>query len=254
MKTAIVIPARYASSRLPEKPLADIGGQSMIMRVYGQASKVPGIDTVVVATDHPLIADHVTAQGGRAIMTSESHVSGTDRIAEVARNLDVELLINVQGDEPFIQPGQISELAEAMWSDESVCIASQCRQITNPDLLFDYNVVKVVRRMDQKALYFSRQAIPAVRDAPYRKWMDHATYFQHIGIYGYRKDILISLTQLPPSALEKTESLEQLRWLENGYDIVCFETQYNSFGVDTPEDLAKARLLALQKAAVESQG
>jgi CMP-2-keto-3-deoxyoctulosonic acid synthetase len=120
--------------------------------------------------------------------------------------------------------------------------------------VFDYNVVKVVRQMDQKALYFSRQAIPAVRDAPYRKWMDHATYFQHIGIYGYRKDILISLTQLPPSALEKTESLEQLRWLENGYDIVCFETQYNSFGVDTPEDLAKARLLALQKAAVESQG
>lgn len=254
MKNAILIPARMSSSRLPEKPLADIRGKSMIMRVFEQAAKVPGVDLVLVATDHEAIAEHVHKHGGKAILTSPDHTSGTDRIAEVVGRLDCDLVINVQGDEPFIEPQQIRDLVTAMESDPDIHIATQRRKIAMAEQLFDYNIVKVVCSSGNEALYFSRQAIPACRDHGYDQWMSQADYFRHIGIYGYRRETLLALTQLPPSSLERAESLEQLRWLENGFRIFCFETGYSSLGVDTPEDLEEARRIALEKATVKPKG
>lgn len=240
MKTTILIPARLASTRLPEKALADIFGKSLIMHVYSQAKKVKLAHEVYVATDHHKIFDHVVAAGGKAIMTSPHHISGTDRIAEVAAGLDSDLIINVQGDEPIIHPAQIEQLISWM-VEQRHNIATQCQVITDDALLFDYNVVKVVKNTQHKALYFSRQAIPAVREYGYDQWMKKATYYRHIGLYGYQRQTLLSLTKLPESPLEKAENLEQLRWLDHGFEVFCQETDYTSIGVDTEEDLEKVR-------------
>ena len=240
MKTSIIIPSRMASSRLPEKPLADIFGKSLVMRVYGQAVKVPSADEVIVATDHKVIFDHVIAHGGKAVMTSPDHQSGTDRVAEVTRSLNSDIIINLQGDEPLIHPGQIEDLIHLM-KEENVQIGTQCQRLTDPDLLFDYNVVKVVRDDNDKALYFSRQAIPAIRDAGYGQWISLTPYYRHIGLYGFKKDILHRITALPSSTYEKVESLEQLRWLQHGFTVYCKVTDYASVGVDTPEDLERVR-------------
>ena len=253
MKNAIIIPARMSSSRLPEKPLADIRGKSMIMRVFEQASNVSGVDLVLVATDHEMIAEHVHTHGGKAILTSPDHTSGTDRIAEVANQLDCDLVVNVQGDEPFIEPQQIRDLFMAMEAHSDIMIATQRRKITAAEQLFDYNTVKVVCNCRDEALYFSRQAIPASRDFGFDQWLIHADYFRHIGIYGYRRETLLELTRLSPSTLEQAESLEQLRWLENGYKVYCFETAFDSLGVDTVEDLEHARRIALEKATVKAK-
>lgn len=240
LKTTIIIPARLASTRLPEKPLADIFGKSLIMHVYQQASKVAGVSDVIVATDHEKIYNHVKDAGGHVQMTANSHISGTDRIAEVAKTLDSDIIINLQGDEPLIHPGQIEDLISLMLRPE-VHIGTQCSAITHEDLLFDYNIVKVVRDYQDKALYFSRQAIPAVRDAGYDNWMSETAYFRHIGMYGFKRETLLQLTTLTPTSYEKAESLEQLRWLQHGYQIHCAETHYTSIGVDTAEDLEKVR-------------
>jgi len=239
---AIVIPARMASTRLPKKPLQDILGTSLVMRVFHRAQQVEGVKHVVVATDHPEIYSHVIHHGGHAVMTSDSHLSGTDRVAEAASQLDAEIIINVQGDEPLIQPGQIEQLVKLMQKSD-VMIGTQCQSLLDEDALFDYNVVKVVRDSNDKALYFSRQAIPAFRDKPYHAWMQHATYFRHVGMYGFKKSILEAITSLAPSELERVESLEQLRWLENGFSIHCAETEFTSVGVDTAEDLEKVKQL-----------
>lgn len=246
MKISIIIPARMSSSRLPEKPLADILGQSLIMRVYRQALISKLAHETIIATDHPLIFDHVTQHGGRVMLTSKDHLSGTDRIAEVAARLDTDIIINLQGDEPLINPEQIDELIQAMISREIV-IGTQCVRIKNHTELFDYSVVKIVRDYCDKVLFFSRQAIPACRDLPYRNWFEKATYFKHVGIYGFRKDILLKITKLPQSEYEKSESLEQLRWMQNGFPIYGFETEYNSVGVDTAEDLEKVREIVLRE-------
>jgi 3-deoxy-manno-octulosonate cytidylyltransferase (CMP-KDO synthetase) len=238
MFTTIIIPARMASTRLPHKPLVEILGKSLIMRVYEQASKSTLAQDVIVATDHASIFDHVMSNGGKCVMTSSSHVSGTDRIAEVAKDIKTDIVINVQGDEPLIDPKQIDDLI-VKFQNSDVSIATHCRRILDFDNVFDFNVVKVVRDMNDRALYFSRQAIPAHRDIKYSEWPLHMNYYQHVGIYGFRKETLMDLALLPMTSLEKAESLEQLRWMQQGYNIHCYETIYDSIGVDTQDDIAK---------------
>lgn len=239
MKTSIIIPSRLASTRLPEKPLAEILGKSLIMRVYDQATKVKNAD-VIVATDHESIANHILKNGGKVVLTSMNHPSGTDRVAEVAAQTDSDIIINLQGDEPLIDPRQIDELIELM-SRPEVLIGTQCKLIEDGDILFDYNVVKVVRDYHDRALFFSRQALPAYRDLPYQKWMEHMAFYRHIGMYGFKRDTLLQLSSLPQTSYEKAESLEQLRWMQHGFPIHCVETTHQSIGVDTPEDLEKVR-------------
>lgn len=240
MKIAGLIPARYASTRFPAKPLADIGGKSMIQRVYEQAKKSPFLQQVVVATDNVEIYDHVKKFGGEVCMTSESHVSGTDRCYEALTLLHekYDYAINIQGDEPFIQPGQIDLLARML--DGFTEIATLVKSISSPEQLFNSNVVKAVFNRKNEALYFSRATIPHLRNIPPEEWLTKQRFFKHIGMYAYRSDILKQLTRLPVSSLEKAEALEQLRWLENGFRISVAETEFETLGIDTPDDLTKA--------------
>jgi len=236
-----IIPARYASTRFPGKPLALIQGKPMIQRVYEQASKV--LDRVYVATDDERIFKAVKEFGGRVIMTSTSHSSGTDRCAEAIGRVEQELeeqfdvVLNIQGDEPFIEPRQISLLMECFEQPETQ-IATLVKIAALPDEVFNPNRPKVVLGSNQQALYFSRSPVPYVRGAEKENWLQSATYYLHIGLYAFRKEVLLEITRLPQSALEKAESLEQLRWLENGFHIAVRTTAYDSFGIDTPEDLA----------------
>ncbi len=246
MKTSIIIPARLASTRLPEKALADIFGKSLVMSVYHQAKKSVLASEVFIATDHEKIYNHVVSEGGKAIMTSTKHQSGTDRIAEVASHFDSDIIINLQGDEPLINPGQIDDLIKNMLHPE-VLIGTQCQKILDIDMLFDYNVVKVVRDLRQRALYFSRQAIPAIREAGYKNWLGLTDYYRHIGMYGFKRNVLLDITKLPVTTYEMAESLEQLRWLQHGYTVHCFETTYTSVGVDTAEDLEKVKELLFRE-------
>jgi 3-deoxy-manno-octulosonate cytidylyltransferase (CMP-KDO synthetase) len=235
-----IIPARYASSRFPGKPLADIGGKSMIQRVYEQVSKSKSLDTIVVATDDERIAAHVETFGGRAIMTGDHHPSGTDRCFDALQQLGsgYRYVINIQGDEPFIDPAQIDELA-AVLADGTTEIATQMIPVASHEELFDRGEVKIVLNSNQEALYFSRMVIPYIKGINEKEWHLHHPYFRHVGMYAYRADILEKLTALSVSSLEKAESLEQLRWLENGYKIKCVPTTYDSHCVDSPEDIEK---------------
>jgi 3-deoxy-manno-octulosonate cytidylyltransferase (CMP-KDO synthetase) len=235
-----IIPARYASTRFPGKPLADINGKSMVQRVYEQAGKASRLTGVVVATDNLLIYDHVKAFGGDVVMTSENHASGTDRCYE-ALTLQKEkfnYVINIQGDEPFIEPEQIDLLAGALSGDTE--IATLAKRTTDAESIFNPNVVKVVFSKEGRALYFSRSPIPHQRNKPEADWPAHGIFYKHIGMYAYRSDILERITQLPVSSLEAAESLEQLRWLESGYSITVLETSHESLGIDVPEDIKKA--------------
>lgn len=238
MTAAIIIPARMASTRLPRKPLADILGKSMIERVYKRCKAAKYADEVIIATDHDEILLHAQRFGARAVMTSPLHTSGTDRIGEAALMTDADIIVNVQGDEPLIDPGQIDELIEKFENPE-VNIATQKIKMGAEDPLFDYNVVKVVTDLQHRALYFSRQAIPAFRDLPFREWASQTDYYRHVGIYAFRSPTLQALVKLSPTGLERAESLEQLRWLAHGYTIHCFETAFQSQSVDTAEDLEK---------------
>ncbi|QOI97506.1 MAG: 3-deoxy-manno-octulosonate cytidylyltransferase [Flammeovirgaceae bacterium] len=235
-----IIPARYASSRFPGKPLADIGGKSMIQRVYEQAAKAAHINQVVVATDNLLIYDHVKAFGGAVVMTNEKHASGTDRCYEALTRQPkkFDYVINVQGDEPFIQPEQINLLARAL--DGKTEIATLAKRITDSEPVFNPNIIKVVFSKEGNALYFSRSPIPHVRNRPEVEWPASGNFFKHIGLYAYRSDVLEKITRLPVSALETAEALEQLRWLENGYSVKVIETQMETMGIDVPEDVEKA--------------
>ena len=245
MKTSIIIPSRWASVRLPEKALVDIMGKSLIQRVYEQASLSKLADEIIVATDHKKIYHHVRSFGGKVFLTSQSHISGTDRIGEVAKNLDSDIIINVQGDEPLINPNQIDDLIRMIQKPE-IQIATQMQRLNDPEELFNYNIVKVITALDNQVLYFSRQTIPGQRDLPYRHWLENCHYYKHAGIYAFKKEILLELIALKPSALEKAESLEQLRWLENGYKIYSYETPHLSYSVDTPEDVEKINSLLLR--------
>jgi 3-deoxy-manno-octulosonate cytidylyltransferase (CMP-KDO synthetase) len=233
----IVIPARYASTRFPGKPLAMIGDKTMIQRVYEQAQSSTLADQVVVATDDTRIYDHVVAFGGKVVITADHHLSGTDRCAEVASLFPAaEWVVNVQGDEPFIQPEQIDLLFRTLTASKSG-IATLAKKITREQQLFDANCVKVVCSQQGEALYFSRHPIPFVRGLEQAEWLTKSLHYKHIGLYGFRKEILLELAALPPALLELAESLEQLRWLDHGYRIAVGITELETVGIDTPEDL-----------------
>lgn len=259
MKFIGIIPARYASTRFPGKPLADLGGKPMIQRVYEQAKQV--LDTVIVATDDQRIYDCVQSFGGKVVMTSPDHTCGTDRVYEAYQIYTSELLksselqtpsdtvvINIQGDEPFIQPDQIQALMDCFPTE----IATLVHPFTEKDTWSDLanpNYVKVAIAREQtdnnlttmgRALYFSRSVIPYLRGIEQEEWLKQGQHFRHIGMYAYRADILQKITQIPPAPLEKVESLEQLRWLENGLTIRVALTHHASIGIDTPEDLQHA--------------
>lgn len=233
-----IIPARYASTRFPGKPLVDIQGKSMIRRVYEQAEKCAFLSDVIVATDDTRIQQAVRAFGGKVCLTSPAHPSGTDRCAEVVEilNLDCDAVINIQGDEPFIDPEQIGLVCRC-FDDERTELATLIKKISSTEILFNPNSPKVIIDHDQFAIYFSRHPLPYVRGAEEKDWISRHTFYQHIGIYGYRKDVLKKITQLQPSSLEKAESLEQLRWLEHGYKVKTALTAFETLAVDTPDDL-----------------
>ncbi|MBC6989610.1 3-deoxy-manno-octulosonate cytidylyltransferase [Hymenobacter sp. BT491] len=236
-----IIPARYASTRLPGKPLTDLGGKSMIQRVVEQAQK-SALSRVVVATDDERILEHVLAFGGEALLTSPDHPSGTDRVYDAYRQLatPADCLVNIQGDEPFIHPEQINSLLQ-LFSDEPLTqIATLVKPVVDEEELFSPHLPKVVLDAQRNALYFSRHPLPYQRQHPAEHWLEHHRYLRHIGLYAYRPDVLAEITQLPPSSLELAESLEQLRWLENGYRILTAETNLATIGIDTPEDVARA--------------
>lgn len=234
-----IIPARYASTRFPGKPLAMIRGKSMLQRVYEQASKSRLLNEIIVATDDLRIAEHAKSFGATTIITRTEHPSGTDRCYEayVSNNKKFEYVINIQGDEPFLDPEQIDSLARACALDTE--IATQMIKCRSHDVLFDRGEVKIVLSKNQEALYFSRNVIPFIKGYDERDWHNCFDYYRHVGMYAYRSDVLEKITQLEPSTLEKAESLEQLRWIENGYKIKCIETTYDSHCVDTPEDIEK---------------
>lgn len=242
MKCLVIIPARYASTRFPAKPLALLGGKPIIEHVYGQVSKA--VSDVVVATDDERIMAAVEAFGGRAVMTSTEHQSGTDRCYEALQRVggDYDVVINVQGDEPFIQPEQIEALI-ACFEDAATDIATMVKPFTVADgieALENPNSPKVVVSRDMKALYFSRSVIPYMRGVEREEWLAKHTYYKHIGIYAFRAKTLAEVTALPQSSLELSEKLEQLRWLENGYVIGVATTERETIGIDTPEDLSRA--------------
>lgn len=232
-----IIPARYASTRFPAKALVDIGGKSMIQRVYEQSSKATHLSQIIVATDDERILNHVHQFGGKAVMTSENHQSGTDRCFEALQKTEgnYDYVINIQGDEPFISPEPINSLAKVL--DGTIELATLVKVIDSQDLLCNVNVPKAVLNKRQEVLYFSRQTIPYLRGVEPENWLDSHTFYKHIGIYAYRVDVLEAITKLEVSSLEKAESLEQLRWLENGYSIKAVVTADDSHGVDTPDDL-----------------
>jgi len=240
MKIIGIIPARYASTRFPAKPLVDIAGKSMIERVYLQAKKSKTLTDVVVATDDERIFLHVKSFGGKVVMTSEMHQSGTDRCFEAVNTFcpDADLVINIQGDEPFIQPEQIDLVASCFRSADTQ-IATLVKIIKTEEELFNVNIPKVALNGQKEAMLFSRQTIPAIRGKEQQEWLKNFTFYKHIGIYAYRTSILNEITRLKPSSLELAESLEQLRWLENGYKIKVELTDFESVAVDTPEDLKK---------------
>jgi 3-deoxy-manno-octulosonate cytidylyltransferase (CMP-KDO synthetase) len=234
-----LIPARYASSRLPGKPLVEIAGKPMIQHVYERVSRATRVDRVVVATDDERIREAVAGFGGDVVMTSTDHISGTDRIAAAARTLPpARIIINIQGDEPLIDPAVIDTLAEALESTDCEC-ATPIGRITSGRDLFDTNVVKVVVRRDYTPLYFSRSPIPCYRDLQPEEWVTAHPYYRHIGIYAYRPDALEKFVAASPAALEVCEQLEQLRMLDLGMGFFCVETDYTGHAVDTPEDVMK---------------
>lgn len=241
MKTIIgIIPARFASTRFPGKPLADIAGKTMIERVYTQASRSQLLSEVIVATDDISIRDEVKRFGGRVCLTSPAHPSGTDRCAEVLQSMKIkcDAVINIQGDEPFIDPRQIDLLCSC-FEDQRTDLATLIKEISSADVLFNPSSPKVIIDKERFAIYFSRHPIPYLRGVDQAEWAINHLFYQHIGVYGYRPGVLTEITALPPSSLEKAESLEQLRWIEHGYKIKTAVTPYETIAIDTPEDLRR---------------
>jgi 3-deoxy-manno-octulosonate cytidylyltransferase (CMP-KDO synthetase) len=238
MRSIGIIPARYASTRFPAKPLVEINGKSMIQRVYEQAKKSTALDHVVVATDDQRIFDAVVDFGGEVVMTSENHQSGTDRCLEAALQMEVEfdVVVNIQGDEPFISPSQI-DLILSCFTQENTEIATLVKLIEDANTLWDPNKPKVVLDDDDFAILFSRQCIPYLRGVEKENWNEVFNFYKHIGMYAYRIEILKEICNLKPSRLEKAENLEQLRWIESGYRIKTAITEEEAFSIDTPDDL-----------------
>ena len=242
MKVLAIIPARYASTRFPAKPLALLGGKPIVQRVYEQVTKV--VERAVVATDDKRIYDAVAAFGGEVVMTSTEHRSGTDRCAEAYRKLgyEADIVINVQGDEPFVATEQIKALIDC-FDDKTIDIATLVKPFSaenSIEALENPNSPKVLLNAKSEAIYFSRSVVPYLRDVERCEWLKHHTFYKHIGIYAFRAKTLGEVTALAQTALEKAESLEQLRWLENGYKIGVGITDIETIGIDTPEDLERA--------------
>lgn len=237
MKVLCVIPARYASTRLPGKPLADIDGKPMICRVYERASEARLPYAVLVATDNAAVLEAVERSGGKAVLTAKEHATGTDRLAEVARKYaEADVIVNVQGDEPLIDPAVIDRLAAAFEADAQLQMATLKTRMTDEAEMRNPNNVKVATDKGGRALYFSRSLLPYPRNAG-------GAVYKHIGVYAYRRDFLLRYAAMEPTPLEQAESLEQLRALENGYEIKVLETDAEFVGVDTPEDLAKVNAI-----------
>lgn len=246
MKFIAIIPARYASTRFPGKPLAILGGKTVIQRVYEQATSVLG--EAYVATDDERIMKAVETFGGKAVMTRSDHKSGTDRIEEATEKLgtDADVIINIQGDEPFIHASQIKTLM-GLFDEPSTQIGTLGKRFDSMDAVANPNSPKIVCDLCGFALYFSRSIIPFVRGKEQDTWLEHYPYLKHLGIYAYRREVLRQITSLPSSPLEVSESLEQLRWLENGYRIRVGLTDVETVGIDTPEDLQRAEYFLQQK-------
>ena len=243
-----IIPARYASSRFPGKPLIDILGKSMIQRVYEQAKKSIHLKEVVVATDDERIYKLVESFGGKVVYTKAEHPSGTDRCFEAMQQMkgNFDYVINIQGDEPFIDPTQIDLLCNVC--DGNTELATLMIPVDSHEVLFDIGEVKITLNSNFEALYFSRMVIPFVKGKPESEWHKHYPYYRHVGMYAYRKNVLEEVTKLLPSSLELVESLEQLRWLENGFKVKCVVTTFDSHCIDTPEDIEKViRLMKIEK-------
>lgn len=238
-----IIPARFASTRFPGKPLVNINGVSMIQRVYEQCLQAKALSHVIIATDDQRIFQHIEEFNGRAVMTSPQHQSGTDRCAEIASMKEFseyDIIINIQGDEPYIQPEQINLLASEFEKD-NVRIATLVKKISSSDELFNHNNVKVVLNKNNEAIYFSRSPIPYNRNFPENEWLKFSTYYKHIGIYGYDATTLLTISKLDKTNLEVTEALEQLRWIENGFTIHTALTTLETVAIDTPDDLSKIK-------------
>jgi 3-deoxy-D-manno-octulosonate cytidylyltransferase len=246
----VVIPARYASTRFPGKPLAPISGKPMIQHVVEHVRLATLPSRIIVATEDSRIISAAEAFGAEAILTRPDHRTGTDRIAEVATHIQADIYINVQGDEPLIDPSTIDSVAAAMADDDSIQLATPCSAITLPGEIMDPNIVKVVQDFDGQALYFSRAPIPWVRDTGDRVAAKH---WKHIGLYGYRREALLEFPTLPPGELERIEQLEQLRWLENGFHMHVVETTYNAVSVDVPGDIQKVEKLLQSRARSSGQ-
>lgn len=247
MKILGIIPARFASSRFPGKPLAEISGKPMIQWVFERTAQV--FEHVYVATDDERIKNAVIGFGGKVVMTSPSHQSGTDRCAEAvdivekSTNIKFDVVINIQGDEPFIQPEQLKKVASC-FNDSTVQLATLVKQFSSNEDIFNPNSPKVILNFKNEAIYFSRSAIPFIRNKDKSEWQQNYPFYKHIGLYAYRADVLREITKLPQSKLEIAESLEQLRWIENGYRIKVEKTDMETLAVDTPEDLERVRVFA----------
>jgi 3-deoxy-manno-octulosonate cytidylyltransferase (CMP-KDO synthetase) len=244
-KVLAVIPARQASVRFPGKPLANIAGRPMIQHVVERVRQAALVDRIVVATDEEAIKKVVESFGGEAILTRRDHRTGTDRVAEVAAHVAAEIYVNVQGDEPLVDPRTIDALVSAMNEDPAAQIATPCSGISHPNDIMDPNIVKVVRDFDGNALYFSRAPIPWVRET---SETGAAQHWKHLGLYAFRRDALLEFPTLPPGELERVEQLEQLRWLENGFHIAVIETDYDAVSVDVPADIARVEKLLAARA------
>ena len=248
MTTIGIIPARYASTRFPGKPLAKIGEKTMIQRTLEQVAKAQSLDSFIVATDDTRIAAHVEELGYQVVMTSESCLNGTERCAEAVEILKkkgqkIDIVINIQGDEPFIRPEQIDAVGAVLRENADFDIATLLKKIEHEADLFNPTIVKAVTASNGRALYFSRQAIPHIRGKAYADWLANHAFYQHIGLYAYRAADLPLLASLAATPLENAESLEQLRWLEQGFLIGTAQTVFQTIGIDTPEDLE--RVLAI---------
>ena len=252
MKTLGIIPSRYASTRFPAKPLADIDGKSMLLRVWEQCTKSIELDEIVIATDDQRIYDHVIDFGGKVLMTRPDHQSGTDRCGEVLqkykdKGIELDIVVNIQGDEPLLNPNQIDALVRFLKSESKADLASQFKLSSEPEIATNPNIVKVVTSLGGRALYFSRSPIPFFRNPI------NISYKKHIGLYAYRADALKTICGLSSTQLEQTESLEQLRWLEHDLNIYMQETTYENKGVDSPEDLEEI-IRMLNNRSIEGEG
>jgi 3-deoxy-D-manno-octulosonate cytidylyltransferase len=246
IKVLAVIPARYGSSRLPGKPLASIAGRPMVQHVVERVRQAARVERVVVATDDERVKKAVEGFGGEAVLTRRDHRSGTDRVAEIAAHLEADIYVDIQGDEPLIDPATIDAIVAEMVDDDSIQIATPCTAITQPNDVMDPNIVKVVRDFDGNCLYFSRAPIPWVRDSKAAAAPHH---WKHVGLYGFRRAALVEYPTLPPGELEAVEQLEQLRWLENGFRIRAVETDYDAISVDVPADIQRVEKILQERSA-----